>query len=136
MQITPTIFNRYVLAGAVACVLPIAIASADRPRRHKPPQAAFDACASAKQGDACTVNHGDHAITGTCQTFPDTTQLVCHPDHPHGPPPEAIAACSSAKAGDACTVSHGDHTIAGTCANGPDGNGPLACHPNDPPPHP
>ncbi|NVB83420.1 MAG: hypothetical protein HOV81_33920 [Kofleriaceae bacterium] len=134
MRITP-ILNRYVLAGAVACALPIAIASADRPAPHKPPQAAFDACANAKQGDACTVTHGDHTLTGTCQTFPDTTQLVCHPDHPHGPPPEAIAACSSAKAGDACTVTHGDHTIAGTCANGPDGNGPLACHPNDPPPH-
>ena len=31
-------------------------------------------------------------------------------------------------------ANNGDRTINGTCARGPDGNGPLACKPNDPPP--
>ena len=39
------------------------------------------------------------------------------------------------KAGDACSVTFGSRTITGVCAKGPDGNGPLACKPDHPPPH-
>ena len=60
-----------------------------------PPQAAFDACAKSKQGDACSfTGKANQSITGTCQTprhhdgsgsaAPAGT-LVCHsPHHGHG----------------------------------------------------
>jgi hypothetical protein len=119
----------------LATVLPLAIAAADHDRPHHPPQAAIDACKSAKRGDACSVTFGDHTIKGVCDAPPDHADapLACRPD---GPPPEAISACDGAKAGDACTISHGDHSIQGTCALRPDGNGPLACRPDHPPPSP
>ncbi len=124
-----------VLASFVAAAFPLALAGAnDRPPPHKPPQAAIDACASSSQGAACSLKLGDRTINGTCELVPQTTTLACRPDHPPGPPPEAIDACNGASAGDACSVAHGDRTINGTCARGPDGNGPLACKPNDPPP--
>ncbi len=118
------------LALSVAA-LPFAIAYAERP--HQPPQAAFDACAKSKKGDACSVSFGDHTIGGKCDVFPDTTALVCRPDHPPGPPPEAVDACTNKQAGDACSITHGDRTLNGSCEKGPDGAGPLACHPPHPP---
>ncbi len=124
--------KQLILATVILGALPFAIANADRPAPRKPPQAAFEACAKAQQGDACSVTFGDRRIDGTCGPFPDTTALVCRPDHPPGPPPEAVEACASSKEGDACTVTLGDHTLSGTCAKGPDGNGPLACKPAHP----
>ncbi len=42
-------------------------------------QAAFDACAKSKQGDACTFHgRGDRLVHGTCQpSMRDQTKLVC-----------------------------------------------------------
>jgi len=124
--------KQLILVTVIVGALPFAIASADRPAPRRPPQAAFEACAKSRQGDACTVSFGDRRIDGTCEAFPDTTALVCRPTHPPGPPPEAVEACASAKEGDACTVTLGDHTLSGTCSKGPDGNGPLACKPAHP----
>ena len=57
--------------------------------------------------------------------------------HHHGPPPpEAFDACENLAAGDACAFDIDTHHIDGTCKNGPDGDGPLACAPNNPPPPP
>jgi hypothetical protein len=119
----------------VVLALPFAVARADRPH-HPPPQAAFDACAKAKAGDACSMTLHDHPVAGVCIQPPDTSALACRPDHPPWPPPEAIAACDGRNAGDACSVVHGEHTLAGTCAHGHDGRGPLACRPSDAPPPP
>ncbi|MDX2093840.1 MAG: hypothetical protein SFX73_38760 [Kofleriaceae bacterium] len=113
----------------VSAVLPIAIATADRPAPRQPPQAALDACAKAKQGDTCSFTVGDRTLKGTCSTPPDGSALACRPEHPPGLPPQAIDACASAKEGDACSVQFGDRTIEGTCAKHPDGDGPLACRP-------
>jgi len=125
---------KFVIASCLVTVLPFAIAQADRDRPHrKPPQEAFAACSSAKQGDRCTVTLRDHSITGTCEQFPDTTALACRPDHPP-PPPEAVEACKSAREGDSCSVTHDGHSLSGTCAKGPDASGPLACRPAGPPP--
>jgi hypothetical protein len=125
---------KWILGSLFVVALPFAVANAEHP--HQPPQAAFDACAKSKVGDACTVSLGDRAITGVCATAPDRTALVCRPDHPPGPPPEAFEACRAKAVGDACTVTRGDHALSGTCAAGPDGNGALACRPSSPPPHP
>jgi hypothetical protein len=126
---------KFVIGSLFSLVLPFAVAYADRPPPHQPPQAAFDACAQAKAGDACSVTLHDHTITGVCAMAPDAQALACRPDHPPGPPPEAIQACSGRATGDACSMTHGDHALAGTCASGPDGNGPLACRPDGAPPH-
>jgi hypothetical protein len=115
--------------------LPFAVARADRPPHHAPPQAAFDACASAKAGDACSVTLHDHTITGVCAAAPESSALACRPDHPPGPPPEAITACSGLAAGDACSMTHDGHAITGSCALGPDGGDTLACRPAGGPPH-
>ncbi len=79
---------------AAALVLASAVAMADRPPPHKPPQEAFDACASAKAGDACSFslpprdgNGSAHTVSGTCDTPPEQTALACKPAHLHGPPP-------------------------------------------------
>jgi hypothetical protein len=114
--------------------LSFAAAVAERPH-PRPPQAAFDACAKAKAGDACSVALPDRTIAGVCAALPDTQALVCRPDHPPGPPPEAVEACNGRGAGDACTIMHGDRSLAGTCEHGPDGGGPLACRPDRAPPH-
>lgn len=120
---------KWMIGSLFVVALPIAAAQAQRPQRPQPPQAAFDACAKSKAGDACSVAFGDRSITGVCAAAPDTSALVCRPDHPPGPPPEAVEACRAKAAGDACTVTHGDHSLAGTCAAGPEGNGTLACRP-------
>ncbi len=128
-----------ILAGSLA-VLTVcfgaAVAFADPPAPPTPPQEAFDACASSKEGDACSVSFQGHTIAGTCAAFPGSSKLACRPNGPPPPPPEAIKACASSKAGDACSVDFHGHTLQGTCAQGPDGSGPLACRPNGPPPHP
>ena len=103
------------------------------PHPHPPPREAIDACAKAKQHDACSFTIHDHSIAGTCETIPDTSTLACRPDHPPPPPPEAIAACEKAREGDACSFTIHDHQIAGTCAKGPDAAMPLACRPDHPP---
>lgn len=55
--------------------------------RPKPPAAAFDACRSRAEGDACTVELGGQKISGTCRKLPGGEQdLVCFPA---GPPPGA-----------------------------------------------
>ena len=54
--------------------------------RHEPPPEAFQACAGQSEGNACTVQFGEHRITGTCVPFPDRG-LVCRPDGPPPPPP-------------------------------------------------
>jgi hypothetical protein len=107
--------------------LPFAVANADHPRHpHPPPQAAIDACAKSKAGDACSVTFHEHTLNGKCGNVPDVTPLVCKPDHPP-PPPEALAACHDKAAGDACNFTIGDHAIAGTCKQ--HGDHPLACRP-------
>ncbi len=110
------------------------VAQADHPvpppGHHRPPQEAFDACKNAKRGDACTIKHDDHTMTGTCDAPPDVTELACHPDHPPGPPPESFAACESKKAGDRCSFDHDGHAVAGTCSKGPNGEAQLGCRPD------
>jgi len=123
---------KLIIGSVFALALPFAVAHADRPH-HRPPQAAFDACAKAKAGDACSLTFHDRTIPGVCVAH-DAGALACRPDHPPGPPPEAIDACNGRAAGDACSITHGEHTLAGTCALGPDGNAPLACRPTDAPP--
>ncbi len=59
------------------------LALADKPK-WTPPQAAFDACAKSKQGDACTfTGRGDRTLKGTCEVPRDNTgsgaALVCRP---------------------------------------------------------
>lgn len=125
---------KLVVLASLVTALPFAIANADRPPRRKPPQEAFAACASARQGDTCSVTLREHTITGTCATLPDTSALVCKPDRPPGPPPEAVEACRSASEGDACTVKHRDRSLEGTCAKGPEASDPLACRPASGPP--
>jgi hypothetical protein len=80
---------KLILIPAAVLAAVTAIASADRPEPHKPPQAAFDACANAKSGDACSFSMpardgsgAAHTITGTCDTPPEETALACKPDHP------------------------------------------------------
>ena len=125
---------KLVVGSLLVLALPFAIARADHPH-HKPPQAAFDACASSKAGDACTVALHDHKLTGVCVVAHDSSALVCRPDHPPGPPPAAIEACNGHGEGDACSVTHDGHDLAGTCARGHDGEGPLACRPAHAPDH-
>jgi hypothetical protein len=127
--------TKLILLAAVAPLFPLAAAYADHPEHHRPPQEAFDACANAKRGDACTITHRDRTITGTCDAPPDETALACRPDHPPGPPPEAIAACTNLKVGDTCSFAHGSDEVPGTCSQGPGGTGPIACKPDHPPPH-
>lgn len=48
--------------------------------KRKPPQAAYDACASADLGDDCTVTANDRTISGTCRKDrDDDSLLVCVP---------------------------------------------------------
>ncbi len=49
--------------------------------KRKPPQAAYDACASADLGDSCTVSAPDRTISGTCrEDRDDDSVLVCVPE--------------------------------------------------------
>lgn len=95
-------------------------------QRHRPPQEAFDACASKAAGDACEVALPDRKLTGTCASTPEGA-LACRPDHPPGPPPELTQACAGKNDGDACTAKHGDHAEEGVCRRGR--SGALICLP-------
>jgi hypothetical protein len=56
--------------------------------RHRPPQAAFDACAKLAQGASCQVTWHDRTIDGTCRNGPDgTAELACVPQGLPTPPP-------------------------------------------------
>ncbi len=72
------------LVATMTLALGIAAAYADRPP-HKPPQAAFDACAKAKQGDACSFKgRDDKDRKGTCEVPRDGgSALVCRPQRPN-----------------------------------------------------
>jgi hypothetical protein len=67
-------------------------APADPPPPHRrPPEEAFTACASAQEGDACTVTLPNHEVHGTCMKVPadvegDAGKLFCRPPHPPHPP--------------------------------------------------
>jgi hypothetical protein len=75
------------IALVASLVSPLAALAQGRPP-HAPPKEAFEACASAKEGDACTVTFGDHEIKGTCASFPGGESLACRPNGPPpGPPP-------------------------------------------------
>jgi hypothetical protein len=50
-----------------------------------PPSEAFEACASSRDGDACTVKLPDREIQGTCAPFHDAG-LACRPNGPPPPP--------------------------------------------------
>ena len=132
--------TKIAIASAFLFALTFA-AYADQPKppgpHHPPPPEAFEACKSAKRGDACTVTHDNHTITGVCDAPPDVTQLACRPDHPPGPPPEAIEACAKREEGDRCSVTTPDNEqIAGTCSKGPNGEATIACKPDRAPdPH-
>lgn len=54
----------------------------ERSRPGKPPQAAFDACASSSANAVCTVQtpRGD-SLAGLCLNPPQQQVLVCVPDH-------------------------------------------------------
>jgi hypothetical protein len=115
---------------ALSVLIP-ALGLADQHGPPPPPKEAFEACAGAKQGDACTVRFGDHEIAGRCDA-PPGGGLACRPDGAPSPPPkEALDACAGAKEGDACTVDFGGRKVSGTCALSPEG---LACRPERPPP--
>jgi len=130
MKLSYTGITTVVLANLLGLAT---IASADAPTPPQVPKEAIAACASLKDGDACTVTFGSHTIDGTCAKTPDDV-LACRPSRPPSPPREAFDACASAKEGDACTVKLGDHEIKGTCASTPDNA--LACRPEGPPPEP
>ncbi len=75
--------------GLFLCVF-ATLARADQPQGPPPgggpPPEAIAACASAKEGDACTVKLGDRELQGTCDVTPDRV-LVCRPAG--CPPPPA-----------------------------------------------
>ncbi|HEY2733272.1 MAG TPA: hypothetical protein VGI70_04770 [Polyangiales bacterium] len=126
--------HRILLLSLSLCSLALGVRADDAP--HKPPQAAFDACAKLTSGAACSVTFDDgHSVEGTCRGGPDgSSELACAPKHGHhGPPKEAIDACKDLTAGDACNITFDDESIAGTCHDSPDGNGPMACMPSAPP---
>jgi hypothetical protein len=93
---------------------------------HRPPQAAFDACASKSAGAACEVTMPEHTLTGTCEATAEGP-LACRPAHPSGPPPELKEACAGKNDGDACTAKHHDHSEEGVCRRGR--SGVLICLP-------
>jgi hypothetical protein len=67
----------------LAVAAPLA-ALADPFSPPSPPKEAFDACASSKEGDACSVHFGEREIKGTCAPF-SGQGLACRPEG--GPPP-------------------------------------------------
>ena len=77
------------LVLSLVFAMPLAVAAGDPapppPPRRPPPQAAFDACAKAKQGDACAFKgRRDHELKGTCEVPRDNGKaLVCRPAWKH-----------------------------------------------------
>ena len=122
---TSTMFAATVALTSLLGLAAAGAAKADPEARRSPPQEAFDACKSAKDGDACTVTFHDHSHAGTCAQF-GTQGLACRPK----PPQAAIDACASSKAGDACTVTFDSRQVTGTCAAPADDV--LACRPARP----
>jgi hypothetical protein len=108
-------------------------------QRRAPPAEAYAACASKAQGDTCSVQIHDHALSGLCAADADQ-KLFCAPDRPppggpHRPPPEAIAACGSKKDGDSCSVTLPDGASrSGVCRAGRDSV--IACAAAGAPPPP
>jgi len=132
---TTASMNRSTRVLGVACSLVIArLALAQAPAPPAPPQEAVDACAGRESGAACSFQHGDHAVAGSCQVLPGGITVACAPTHLHfrlGPPPEALEACKGQQDGASCqfTESRGE-TVAGVCRTGPHGE-PPACAPKD-----
>lgn len=135
-----TFSSKIAIACSAGFLMALSVAAhADRgggnPPPHRPPPEAFEACKNAKRGDSCTVKHGDHTLTGTCDAPPDASELACRPDGPPPPPPESLAACNGKQEGDACSFDHDGHAVAGTCAKGPHDDAQLGCRPDHPPQH-
>ena len=60
------------------------------PGHHRPPEAAFTACANLTEGDACTAEVHGQTETGKCIKVPehikeDAGKLFCGLPHPHPP---------------------------------------------------
>ena len=79
------------LVLALSLMFPIAVLAADPappppPPKRVPPKAAFDACAKAKQGDACSFKgRMNRDLSGTCEVPRDGGKvLVCRPDRRRG----------------------------------------------------
>ncbi|MCE9573911.1 MAG: hypothetical protein K8W52_12250 [Deltaproteobacteria bacterium] len=82
-----TLFASLILCSTLTALVGAVAADNDEPpRRPAPPQEAFDACKSAKAGDACSFTTPRGTIDGTCRTPPDLDRLVCVPKHPPGGP--------------------------------------------------
>ena len=113
-------------------------AAADAPpagsEPHKPPQAAFDACKSSSEGDACSVSFDGHTMSGTCRKGPNgEAELACVPAHRPGPPPEAVEACKGSAEGASCSMTMRDgQSLSGTCRKGPADSDVMACAPPQP----
>ena len=104
---------------------------------RKPPQAAFDACKSHAEGDACSVTFDGRTMNGTCRKGPNgESDLACAPAHPPGPPPEAVEACKGKAEGATCSVTFGDRTMTSTCRKVPGQSDVIACAPPHPPGQP
>ena len=85
-------------------------------------------CAALAFFTACVADQTDSQTS---------SELAGARDHrPPPPPEEAFAACADSTAGVPCAFDFDGHHVDGTCRNGPDGDGPLACAPNQPPPPP
>ncbi len=77
-----------ILALAGALLFVAAIAAADDSHPHGPPPEAFTACASSKDGDACTVQFRDKTLDGKCiASKDDSSKLFCLPNDMPAPPP-------------------------------------------------
>jgi hypothetical protein len=85
---TRRLSSAFVLAG-LACA-PLAFAQSHDCPSHRPPKEAFDACADAKEGDACTVKLPDRTLDGTCASFAGGG-LACRPNGAPPPPPSGDA---------------------------------------------
>ena len=94
---------------------------------HKPPPAAYDACADSAQGDACQVRFADQTIDGMCVPDREDGTLFCMPEHPPRPPHAAFDACEGKHAADSCSVTRMGHSEPGSCVATPDQQ--LVCRP-------
>ena len=88
----------------------------------------FALCAS-----ACVDNA---SATTQASTGSDTAGSADDHRTPPLPPKEAFEACASSTENATCAFDIDGHHVTGTCSHGPDGQGPLACKPDQPPPPP
>lgn len=72
----------------------------------------------------------DDATASSAQASTDPTGSGDH----RPPPQEALDACASSTAGATCAFDIDSHHVTGTCRQ-PDASRPLACAPDQPPPH-